>query len=141
MKKAINRPQLFFIFLSIITLVSGYINQGADIQIALYGAFLNFSAWSICLFSTIFFVLIAVNYASLTITQRQPKKVLTVIHIILQVASIIPLLYFVYNANITRTYQEVSQMNIVLILTFILFIVATIIHLINFIASLLSKKD
>jgi len=89
----------------------------------------------------LFFILIAINYTSLTITKKPPKKTLTILHIILQIAALAPLLYFIYNSDTPKTYQQVSQMNIILVMAFILFIIATVVHLINFMASLLAKKD
>lgn len=141
MKKFIDRPQLFFFFLALLVLVIGFLNKDSAIKLALYGTFINLKSWSVCLFSSVFFVLIAVNYASLTITNKTPKRYLTVIHIVLQLLALAPLLYFILSSESTKTYNEVSRMNIILILAFALFIIATIIHLVNFVASLLAKKD
>ncbi len=141
MKKIINTPQLFFIVLALLLIVSGLINKGGMIKIAMYGTFLDLKVWSIALTSALFFVLIAINYFSLSLTNKVPKRGLTLIHIILQIIALIPFLYFIYTTNTLRTYDEVSRMNLILIFSFFLFIIATIIHLINFVASLLSKKD
>lgn len=141
MKKLITKPQFFFLILALIFLISGFINKENSIEIAIYGTFLNLKTWSICLFSTLFFILISINYTSLTITQKPPKKALTILHIILQIIALVPLLYFIYNSDTPKTYQQVSQMNIILVMAFILFLIATVIHLINFMVSLLAKKD
>ena len=141
MKKFIKKPQFFFIFLAILVLITGLIHKEGAIKLALYGTYIDLKSWSVCLFSSFFFILIAVNYASLTITQRTPKKVLTILHIVLQIVALIPLLYYIYSSDASTSYDEVSRMNIILILAFTLFIIATIIHLINFAASLLAKKD
>tara|TARA_R110002073_G_scaffold8207_1_gene45658 strand:+ start:98724 stop:99149 length:426 start_codon:yes stop_codon:yes gene_type:complete len=141
MKKIITKPQFFFVILAFILLISGFINKGSSIEIAMSGTFIELKVWSVCLFSTLFFILIAINYTSLTITKKPPKKILTIIHVTLQLLALVPLLYFIYNSNISRTYQEVSQMNVILVLAFMLFIIASAVHLINFIASLLAKKD
>lgn len=141
MKRFIDRPQLFFFFLALLVLVIGFLNKDSAIKLALYGTYIDLKSWSVCLFSSVFFVLIAVNYASLTITHKTPKRYLTIIHIVLQVLALVPLLYFILSSEATKSYDQVSQMNIILILAFALFIIATIIHLINFVASLLAKKD
>lgn len=141
MKKIINRPQTFFIILAILILILGLFNKDGAIKLAVYGTYFNLKTWSVCLFSSVFFVLIAINYASLSITQKRPKRFLTILHIVLQVLALIPLIYFIFNAETNRSYEQVSQMNIILIAAFLLFIVATIIHLVNFIASLVAKKD
>jgi len=141
MKKIIKKPQFFFIILALLILISGFTNKENSIEIAIYGTFLKLKILSVCLFSTLFFILIAINYTSLTITKKPPKKTLTILHIILQIAALAPLLYFIYNSDTPKTYQQVSQMNIILVMAFILFIIATVVHLINFMASLLAKKD
>ena len=141
MKKIIAKPQFFFLMLALLILISGLVNKESTIEIAISGTFMNLKTWSLCLFSTLFFILIAINYASLTITQKTPKKILTILHMVLQLIAMMPLLYFIYNSDVSRTYQEVSQMNLVLVLAFVLFILASVIHLINFIASMLTKKD
>ena len=141
MKRIVTQPQILFFFLAILLLVSGILSKGQNIDFALYGGVLKLSTWSVSLFSCVFFILIAINYTSLTLTGKHPKKGLTVTHIALQILSLIPLLYFIFTAHSQRTYEQVSQMNIILLLSFVLFIFASVIHLINFVASLLSKKD
>lgn len=141
MKKIITKPQFFFFFLACVLLISGFLNKGNSIPLAIYGTSMDLKIWSLCLLSALFFVLIAINYLSLTITQRLPKRGLTIIHIVFQVIALVPFLYFIYTANVLRTYEQIFQMNVILILGFLLFIIASIIHLINFIMSLLAKKD
>ncbi len=141
MQKIIKKPQYFFLLLAIITLIVGLLNKRNALEIAVYGTLIDLKIWSISLFSTLFFVLIAVNYASLSITNKPARKGLTILHIVLQVIAMIPLFYFIFQSDVSRSYDEISRMNIILILAFFIFMLATIIHLINFMMSLLSKKD
>jgi len=141
MKKLLYKPQFFFLFLAVFFLVIGLIFKDNSIDIAIYSNLVELSVWGVCLFSMLFFVLIAINYTSLSITLKTPKRTLTIAHIILQSVSLIPLLYFIFYSGETRTYEQVSRMNIILILSFFIFIIATTIHLINFMVSFLIKKE
>lgn len=141
MKKLIYKPQLFFLLLAIFILIVGLFFKENAIDIAIYSTLTDLSVWSICLFSMLFFILIAINYTSLSITLKTPKRGLTIAHIVLQILALIPLLYFIFSSGESRSYEQVSQMNIILILSFFIFIIATTIHLINFIISLIAKKD
>ena len=141
MKKLIYKPQLFFLLLAIFILIIGLFFKENAIDIAIYSTLTDLSVWSICLFSMLFFILIAINYTSLSITLKTPKRGLTIAHIVLQILALIPLLYFIFSSGESRSYEQVSQMNIILILSFFIFIIATTIHLINFIISLIAKKD
>ncbi|MFY0631278.1 MAG: hypothetical protein JXR05_12910 [Flavobacteriaceae bacterium] len=141
MRKIISKPHFFFIFLAAITLFCGILNKDATIQVALYGSLVDVKIWTVSLFSVLFFILISVNYASLYIIKKPAKKWLTILHIILQIIALIPFFYFVFQANVPRTYEEVSAINIILVMSFAIFILATIVHLINFVMSLIAKKD
>lgn len=141
MKKMIQKPQYFFLLLAVLLLVSGLINKGEVILISFESYYLNLDVWAAGLFSSIFFLLIAVNYASLTLTKKRPKKGLTIGHIVLQVIAIIPFLYYFFTADVKRSYDEIEFMNAIIVLSFVLFLLASFIHIINFMMSLLLKKE
>ena len=141
MKKILSKPQFFFFLLAVLFIIIGLIKKSSAIDVAIFGALVDLSVWSTCLFSALFFVLIGVNYASLTITEKHPKKGLTITHIILQVLALLPFTYVILSAGSSRSYEQVSQMNLILIFAFVIFILATIIHLINFVASILKRKE
>ena len=141
MRKIISKPHYFFVFLAVITLLCGVLNKDAVIPFALYGTLLNIDVSTITLFSVLFFVLISVNYASLYIIKKPVKKGLTIIHIVLQIIALIPYFYFIFQSDLPRTYEEIYAINIILLVAFVIFLLATIIHLINFLLSLLTKKD
>lgn len=141
MQKIIRKPQFFFFFLALLFFIFSLLNKNGTIPIAIDYANIDIQVWSLGLISAAFFVLIAVNYTSLSITQKTPKKVLTIIHIVLQIISIIPVLYLMIQSNVPETYDGISQMNAILILAFFVFLTATLIHLINFVVSLIAKKD
>ena len=141
MKKIINKPHIFFIFLAVITLLCGILNKDAVIKVAAYGALIDLKIWTVSIFSVLFFILISVNYGSLYIIKKPAKKGLTIAHIVLQIIALIPFFYFIFQSDVPRTYEEYSAVNIILILAFVIFILATVIHLINFVMSLIAKKD
>lgn len=141
MRKIINRPQVLFVSLAVIMLISSLINKGSSIQVAMYSTYVDLDIWITGVFSAVFFILIAVNYTSLTITRKKPRVSLTVTHIVLQLMAIFPLLYFFFTADRVRSFDQISQMNLILIFAFALFIIATVVHLINFVVGLLSKKE
>lgn len=141
MKKMIQKPQYFFLLLAVLLLVSGLINKGEVILISFESYYLNLDVWAAGLFSSIFFLLIAVNYASLTLTKKRSKKGLTIVHIVLQVIAIIPFLYYFFTADVKRSYEEIEFMNAIIVLSFVLFLLASFIHIINFMMSLLLKKE
>jgi len=141
MRKIIDRPQILFVFLAIFTLVSAFVNKGNMLQVAMYATYVNIEIWAVGMFSFVFFLLIAVNYTSITVVGKKAKRGLTITHVFLQLVSLFPLLYFMFTSEQERTYDEVTQMNIILIFAFVVFIIATVVHLINFIMGLLSKKE
>tara|TARA_R110000787_G_scaffold286199_1_gene403693 strand:- start:7097 stop:7522 length:426 start_codon:yes stop_codon:yes gene_type:complete len=141
MRKIITKPQYFFTLLAIIMVAIGFFYKENAIELATSGVTIDLDIWSLSLISALFFILIAVNYASLTITQKKAKKGLTIIHILIQIIALIPLLYFIFNSESPKTYEEISGMNVILLLAFVMFLLATIIHLINFITSLVATKD
>ncbi len=141
MKKIIQKPQYFFMFLAVLILISGFINKEEALLISFQNVYIDVDVWATSIFSSVFFVLISVNYFSLTITQRFPKKGLTIAHIILQVISLIPFLYYFYTADLDRIPDEIDFMNAILFFAFIIFLLASLLHVINFLASLLMKKE
>tara|TARA_R110001632_G_scaffold66891_3_gene157311 strand:- start:28 stop:453 length:426 start_codon:yes stop_codon:yes gene_type:complete len=141
MKKIITKPQYFFSLLALIMFIIGFIYKENSIELAFYGGIIDLDIWILNLFSALFFILIAINYASLSITQKQAKKGLTITHILIQIIAIVPLIYFTITSNSSKTYEEITIMNSILLLAFVVFILATLIHLINFVTSLVTKKD
>lgn len=141
MRKIIDRPQILFVALAILTLIAAFINKGNILQVAMYATYVNVEVWAVGMFSFVFFLLIAVNYTSLTVIGKKAKRGLTITHVFLQLLALFPLFYFMFTSEQERTYDQVSQMNLILIFAFFLFIIATVIHLINFVMGLLSKKE
>lgn len=140
MKKFL-RPQWFFLLISILMLVIGYLNKENNLNLTLFGAIIKVSSFSICLLSAFFFFLIFINYSALYLINKKPKKPLTIIHIVLQLIAVIPFIYFLFTSKYFNDYSSISEMNLVLFLAFILFLIASVIHIINFVLSLFQSQD
>lgn len=140
MKQLLDRPQLVFLILAPIVLISGTINKGDMVDIIMYDTILVLDIWYTSLYSTVFFLMIALNYSVLNYVKKKPVRMLTRFHIVLQILALLPFLYFFFTSNTERGVYESEQMMIVLILSFLLFLLATLLHFTNFIVSLLRKK-
>lgn len=133
LKNIITKPHLFFfglvpIFLCIAFFKKeNYLNLNID--------YFNFDV-SISLLSNtaaIFFLLIGINYFSISWAKKTPKKALTSIHIFLQILTLIPYTILLIAPNYALSY-------FIFILAFIIFLVSLLIHFINFFSSLLLKR-
>ena len=141
MKKVITKPQFIFLLLAIISLIIGFIYKNGEFVISIESTYIIVESWSISMFTSIFLVLIAVNYTSLSFINKPHKRVLTIIHIVLQITALIPLWYMISISNIKKSYEDEIIINVVLVISFGVFLFATLIHLIIFFISLISKKD
>nr|WP_298993404.1 hypothetical protein [uncultured Polaribacter sp.] len=146
MKKIIRKPHLFFFGLIPIFLIIGFINRNIpiDINISFIYYLINVDFW--CYVSAVYFGLIGINYLSLNIIKKEPKKGLTITHLVLQVLCLLPYLYAVLNLDENGNLPNSSffnsvEFNYIFIGGFLLFITSIFVHLINFFSSLLLKRD
>lgn len=139
MKKIISKPYLFFLGIIPILFIFGYLNKNQTIDIEYFGGLFSIDIWTISLFSCVFFLLISFNYVALIWTNKKPKKVLTFIHILIQTFSF-GVFYYYKTMFLGVEKLPDSQLNLYLILSFLLFVIASMVHLINFFASLVSKS-
>lgn len=141
MKKIIDRPHLLFLALVPIVFISGLLNRESTIDVNIYATYIVMDIWSLSVFSTVFLFLIFINYYALHAIKKPAKRILTVLHIVLQVIALIPLFYVFFTADTKRNFTQTIDMNAILILGFMIFIVASFVHLVNFFVSLISKKQ
>lgn len=146
MNKIINKPYLFFFGLIPVFLILGFLKRNIpiDINISFIYYLINVDFW--CYVSAIYFGLIGVNYLSLKLVKKKPKKVLTILHISLQTLCLIPYLYAVFKLDENGILQNDKffynvEPTYIFLVAFFLFIISVIIHLINFFSSLLLKRD
>ncbi len=145
MKKLIAKPHIFFFGLIPISILLAYFFNSEGINFRYYGASLTVELKYIYYVAAFFFGLIGINYFSIHWAKKTPKKGLTQIHIILQGFSF--LLLITYNKwswiqsakNLNKDFV-IDNSNLILFISFILFILASIIHVFNFFLSLFSKS-
>jgi hypothetical protein len=141
MKKLITKPHLFFLGLSCAFIILGFLKRNITLDIALFYTYFVFYAdlWSFI--SAVFFSLIGLNYFCLIWAKKDPNIWLTVLHLFLQIVSLVPFIYVIFSlksnhklpTNIFLYYINLDQ---VLLISFIIFLFSIFIHLINFFTSL-----
>lgn len=145
MKLFTKKPHLFFFYGVPIFLILGFIKRNVpiDLSISYIYYLINVDFW--CYVSAVYFGLIGLNYLALNWANKTPKKALTVLHIILQIASILPYLYAILNLDENGTLQKQTlfdiNLNSLFVVSFFLFLISIFIHLINFLDSLFLKRD
>jgi hypothetical protein len=146
LKNLIRKPYLFFFGLIPIFILIGFIKRDVpiDINISYIYYLINIDFW--CYVSAVFFGLIGINYFSLHWAKKYPNKWLTILHILLQIISVLPYLYAIFKLDENGTLKSNTFLGLVdleniLILSFFLYLASIFIHLINFFSSLLLKRD
>ena len=139
MKKIISKPHLFFLGIIPVIFIFGYLNKEQSIDLGYFGGSFSINFWSVSLYSCIFFLLISFNYAALSWTNKPPNNILTILHIITQTLSFG--VFYYYKTMLHDSVAEPNnQINILLISSFLLFVLASMLHLINFFVSVISKS-
>ena len=141
MKRILERPQILFLALAPAMLILGFFNKGDSITINIHDTYLVLDTWSMSLYSAVFFIMIALNYALLNLAKKPPKRKLTLLHIALQFFSLIPFCYVFFMFDFNNDYEQKEQVMLFFVLSFFIFLLATILHFVNFIASLRRKKE
>ena len=139
MKKLISKPHLFFLGIIPIIFIFGYFNKDQSINLEYLGGTFSIGFWSVCLFSCAFFLLISFNYIALAWTNKRPNKILTMLHIFTQTLSFCFFYYYkiMFHNAVDEPY---NQINTFLISSFLLFFLASVLHLVNFFTTLISKS-
>ena len=141
LKKIISKPYLFFFGLVPLFVIIGLLNMKSYIKLRI--DYLNFDLdiSLLCNISAVFFLLIGFNYYSLFWVQKEPKKSLTITHIILQLISLIPFILLIFSVDFSKNNPSIfTNTNLLLIISFIIFLISVFIHLINFFTSLFLKS-
>ena len=139
--KIISKPHLFFFGLIPFTITLGFLLRNETVSFAYYGITISFNCASILSISSVFFGLIGINYFSLHLVKKQPKKGLTIVHIIFQIISLTLFIYYILSMTNLEARQEKQLLSFTFFIGFILFLISILIHLINFSASLFLKKE
>lgn len=139
MKKIIQKPHLFFLGIIPLIFVFGLINKDQSLNLEYFGGVFSISFWTVTLFSCVFFLLISFNYLTLLWTDKKPKKILSLLHIIFQALAFACFYFYKVKFHGVQN-EQFNQINDFLIVSLLLFILATMIHLINFFSSIISKS-
>jgi uncharacterized membrane protein (DUF485 family) len=146
MQHIIRKPYPFFFSLTVLFIIISFFRKDIQVDITIYDTFFAVSVPYLCYLSAAFFGLVGANYYVLHWVQKHPKKLWTSAHLFLQVISLILYLYFIFSlSNNQSLLANPSAINnstsLVLKLSVILFIIATIVHFINFFISLFAKQE
>lgn len=145
MNKIINRPHLFFFGLVPLFILVSFLRNDANFDINIQDTYFVIRIPHLCYLSSAFFGLIGLNYYLLYWSKRPHKKALTSMHIIFQLISLLFYIYSMFaissNDHVQNGYPSSIDENSLFAVSFILFLIATILHFINFFLSLLSKRE
>lgn len=138
----IGKPYKFFFLLIPIFIISGILGLEKSVSVSFLSFYLVLKVSNWCFLSAIFVSLIGVNYYLIKWANKKPIKLLTIIHIILQVIATIPFLISLFIISKTgNSYESTINYNAILFLSFIVFLVSIAIHIINFLISLFQKFE
>ncbi|MFT5762251.1 MAG: hypothetical protein ACI8WA_001377 [Polaribacter sp.] len=145
MKKLITKPYLFFFGMIPVSIILALVFNNDEVIINYYDG--NFIAQIkyIYYLSAIFFGLIGFNYFSIHWANKTPKKGLTIVHIALQIISFTLLITrnnwsWLHSENQTTEGLAIDNSNLIILFSFLVFLLATLFHLVNFFGALFSKS-
>jgi len=145
MNKIFNTPHLFFFGLIPVFILISLFRSGANFDLNIYETYVVISIPYVCYLSAAFFGLVGINYYVLHWAKKTHKRALTSMHVTLQIASLLFFIYFMFsipeNNNLGTPYPSSIDENSLFVVSSILFLIATILHFINFFMSLLAKRE
>lgn len=144
MKKLITKPHLFFFAFAFTFIVLGFLKKNMYADIALFDTYFVFYADLWCFISAVFFSLIGLNYFCLIWAKKDPNIWLTILHLFLQIVSLMPFMYVIFSLKSdhklpTNIFLSFVNLDLALVLSFVIFLISIFIHLINFFTSLFLK--
>jgi hypothetical protein len=137
----ISKPHLLFFGIIPFNVILGLLLRNETVNFEYYGVAISLNCASIFSISSVFFSLIGINYFSLLLVKKQPKKGLTVLHIIFQIISLTLFIYYILSMINLEVRQENPLLFFIFFIGFVFFLISILIHLINFFVSLLLKKE
>jgi cytochrome bd-type quinol oxidase subunit 2 len=145
LKKLIAKPHLFFFGLIPIFVLGAILSGNSVIDLNIHTIYFLMSIKHLGLLSAFFFLLIGANYFLLYWAQKPPQKGLTVLHVVLQILALIPFIYSFWYMNsdgqfIENTFFSIIDLNIALLISFLLFLISILIHIINLLISAFLTK-
>tara|TARA_B100000809_G_scaffold208593_1_gene211315 strand:+ start:9023 stop:9463 length:441 start_codon:yes stop_codon:yes gene_type:complete len=146
LKTIIKKPHIFFLSLIPLFILVGYIQKGNVIDVTIYNTFFAVKTHYWCYFSAVFISLISLNYYALNWAKKPTIPILSLFHIIFQVAALIPFLFCVFFLNTKTIFTSNFLSNSVdfyaiLSVSYILFIISICLHVLNFSLALFRKNS
>lgn len=146
MKKLITKPHLFFFGLIPVIFLLELINKNEIITTNVKTTYINIELKYLNYFFTILFTVIVLSYFFLYQKKKKIKKRLTFFHIILQTIAF--LLFFTKNqwnwigdnSLYSKFNIPIDNSNSVILISILLFMLATFFYILNFFLSLFSKS-
>ena len=146
MKKLITKPHLFFFGLILVIFLLELINKNEIIITNVKATYINIELKYLNYFFTILFTVIGLSYFFLYQKKKKIKKQLTFFHITLQTIAF--LLFYTKNQwnwiGDNRLYSKfnipIDNSNSVILISILLFMLATFFYVLNFFLSLFSKS-
>jgi hypothetical protein len=145
MKKLITKPHFLFFGLAFIFVLLGFYQKNINLDISIFEIYFVLQVAFWCYISAVFFCLIGLNYLCLIWAEKKPKIWLTILHLLLQIVSLIPFLYLIFSSkseekipsNGSFYFMDLDQ---AIVISFVIFLFSIFIHLISFFTSLFLKS-
>lgn len=145
MKTIIKKPHIFFFSLIPLFLILGFAKTGGTIDVTIHNTFFAVKTHYWCYFSAVFIGLIGLNYYMLYWANKPTIQILSLFHILFQVAALIPFVFCVIflNTKIATSssfLRDSVDFYSLLSTSYLIFIISIGIHLLNFILTILIKN-
>ncbi|PQJ81556.1 hypothetical protein BTO16_02775 [Polaribacter glomeratus] len=144
MKTIIKKPHIFFFSLIPLFILIGLIKKEGIIDLTINDTFFAVKINYWCYFSAVFVSLIGLNYYMLFWVKKPTIQILSLFHIIFQVAALIPFIFclFFLNTKTVFTSNFISDsidLYQILTISFTLFLISFLLHILNFILTFFRK--
>jgi hypothetical protein len=146
LKTIIKKPHTFFFSLIPLFIIVGFIRKGSVIDVTIYNTFFVVKTDYWCYFSAIFVCLIGLNYYMLNWAKKPTIHMLSLFHIIFQLAALVAFLFCVFFINTKTVFMSSLLSNsinfyAILSASYVLFVISICLHILNFTFALLKKTS
>jgi hypothetical protein len=143
-KTIIKKPHIFFFSLVPLFIIIGVLKTDGIIDVTINNTFFAIKTHYWCYFSAIFIGLIGLNYYMLYWAKKQTIHILSLFHIMFQVASLVPFIFCIFFLNTKTVFtsnflSDSVDFYAILSVSYILFIISICFHVLNFILAFLKK--
>lgn len=144
MKTIIKKPHIFFFSLIPLLILIGFIKNEGVIDLTIYNTFFAIKTNYWCYFSAMFVGLIGLNYYMLFWVKKPTIQILSLFHIIFQVAALVPFIFCLFFLNTKTVFtsnflSDSIDLYQILAISFTLFLISFLLHILNFILTFFRK--